>query len=143
MIPFNVQMLTGDWTVPIGKTYKDLITHDFEKRPHMIVAGATGFGKSEFLKLLVTALIKQKSEHARLHLIDLKGGNELGPFKDLKQCNSFARDPEGAKQILEDIQNDMNSKLDHLFEKGVKDVKRAGQKERDFIFIDEIGRAHV
>src|SRR5690625_6590101 len=31
----------------------------------------------------------------------------------------------------------MNSKLDHLFEKGVKDVKRAGQKERDFIFIDE------
>src|SRR5690625_3610445 len=37
MIPSNVQMLTGDWTVPIGKTYKDLITHDFEKRPHMIV----------------------------------------------------------------------------------------------------------
>jgi len=137
MYIYNEELLPGGWAVLVGHTHKDLITHDFEKRPHMIVAGATGFGKSEFLKLLVSTLIKQKSNHVRLHLIDLKGGNELGPFKDMNQCINFARNPEGAKQILEDIQNDMNSKLDHLFEKGVKDVKRAGQKERDFIFIDE------
>lgn len=137
MIPFNEEMLAGDWIVAVGKTYKDLITHDFEKRPHMIVAGATGFGKSEFLKLLVSVLIKQQPKHVRLHLIDLKGGIELGPFKDMEQSVNFARDPEGAKKVLEDIQDDMNSKLDRLFEKGIKDVKRAGQKERDFIFIDE------
>src|SRR5690625_7214921 len=94
MINFDEGMLPGEWAVLVGRTYKEFLTHDFESRPHMIVAGATGFGKSEFLKLLISTLIKQKSEHARLHLIDLKGGNELGPFKDLKQCNSFARDPE-------------------------------------------------
>lgn len=137
LYPFNDELMQKDWIVPIGYTYKDLITHDFEKRPHMIVAGATGFGKSEFLKLLVSVLIKQQPECVRLHLIDLKGGNELGPFKDMTQSINFARDPKQAKQVLTDIQNDMNDKLDHLFEKGIKDVKAAGQEERDFIFIDE------
>lgn len=134
---YNDEYIQKNWIVPIGHTYKDLITHDFEKRPHMIVAGATGFGKSEFLKLLVSVLVKQESKNVRLHLIDLKGGNELGPFKNMSQCVNFARDPKGAKQVLEDIQNDMNNKLDHLFEKGIKDIKRAGQRERDFVFIDE------
>ncbi|MDY0394809.1 FtsK/SpoIIIE domain-containing protein [Virgibacillus halophilus] len=137
MYPFNEVMLQNKWVVPIGYTYKDLLTHDFEKRPHMIVAGATGFGKSEFLKLLVSVLVKQQPNHLRLHLIDLKGGNELGPFKDMKQCVNFARESKGAKRVLEDIQKDMNRKLDDLFEKGIKDVKRAGQQERDFVFIDE------
>src|SRR5690625_7949959 len=77
MINFDEGMLPGEWAVLVGRTYKEFLTHDFESRPHMIVAGATGFGKSEFLKLLISTLIKQKSEHARLHLIDLKGGNEL------------------------------------------------------------------
>lgn len=134
---YNDGLLQKDWIIPIGYTYKDLITHDFEKRPHMIVAGATGFGKSEFLKLVISVLIKQKSDSLRLHLIDLKGGNELGPFKNIKQCVNFTRDPKGAKKVLEDIQNDMNAKLDDLFEKGIKDVKRAGQKKRDFVIIDE------
>ncbi len=137
MYPYNEDLLPGEWKVPVGHTYKELITHDFESRPHMIVAGATGFGKSEFLKLIVSVMIKQQPDNVRLHLIDLKGGNELGPFKDLKQCANFARVPKGAKEILKDIQEDMNRKLDDLFEKGIKDVKRAGQKARDFVIIDE------
>lgn len=137
LYPYNDNLLLKEWKVPIGYTYKELLTHDFEKRPHMIVAGATGFGKSEFLKLLVSVLIEQQAKHLRLHLVDLKGGNELGPFKNLKQCIKFAREPKGAKIVLEDIQKDMNAKLDHLFYRGIKDVKAAGQKERDFIIIDE------
>lgn len=137
MYPYNEGILPGGWKIPVGYTYKDLITHDFEGRPHMIVAGTTGFGKSEFLKLMVSILIKQQPNHLKLHLIDLKAGNELGVFKDLKQTVNFARETKGAKKILKNIQNEMNKKLDHLFEKGTKDVKRAGQKERDFIFIDE------
>lgn len=137
LYPFSEEAVSNNWTVPVGYTYKELITHDFEKRPHVIVAGATGFGKSEYLKLLVSVLIKQEPENVRLHLIDLKGGNELGPFKDLRQCRNFARDPRSAKRILGDIQTDMNNVLDQLFDKGIKDVKRAGQKERDFIVIDE------
>lgn len=137
LYPFSDEMVKGKWITSIGYTYKELITHDFESRPHMIVAGATGFGKSEFIKLLISTLIKQQPDNLRLHLIDLKGGNELGPFKDTNQCFNFAREPGGAKEVLENIQSDMNIKLDDLFEKGIKDIKRAGQKERDFVFIDE------
>src|SRR5699024_11371048 len=64
-------------------------------------------------------------------------GKELGPCKNLSQTLNFAREPKGAKEVLEDIRADMNNKLDHLFEKGLNSVGRLGQKERDFIFIDE------
>ncbi|RDY70338.1 cell division protein FtsK [Halobacillus trueperi] len=136
---FEESMLEGleSWQVPIGYTIEDLIAHDFEKRPHMIVAGATGFGKSEFIKLLISVLMMNNSQNARFNLIDLKGGSELGIFKNMKQVTNFARDPQRANRILQDIQNDMNKKLDWLFENDLKDVKEAGQKERDFIFIDE------
>lgn len=137
MYPFNEELLPGEWKIPIGYTYKNLLTHDFESRPHMIVAGATGFGKSEYLKLIISVLIKQQPKHLRLHLIDLKGGTELGPFRKIKQCVKFARDPKEAKKVLEAIQEDMNAKLDGNFENDFKDVKTAGQKERDFVIIDE------
>src|SRR5690606_19278486 len=56
---FDEKMLgkVSGWKVPIGFSYKDFLTHDFEERPHMIVAGATGFGKSEFVKLLISVLV--------------------------------------------------------------------------------------
>ncbi|WP_096269419.1 FtsK/SpoIIIE domain-containing protein [Paucisalibacillus globulus] len=136
---FDEKMLgkVRGWKVPIGFTYKDFILHDFEERPHMIVAGATGFGKSEFVKLLISVLVSNKPDQVRFHLIDLKGGAELGPFRDMKQAINFGRNVKEAKVVLEAIQEDMNNKLEYLFEKGFKDIKRAGQKERDFIVIDE------
>jgi S-DNA-T family DNA segregation ATPase FtsK/SpoIIIE len=125
------------WKIPVGSSRSEEFEHDFEKRPHMIVAGSTGFGKSEFIKLLVTVLINNQPDHVRFHLIDLKGGTELGRFKNLKQVVTFGRKPSDAKETLSAIQQDMDAKLDYLFENGVKDVKEAGQKERYFIVIDE------
>lgn len=133
-----IEQLRG-WEVLIGYTFKELIKHDFEKRPHMIVAGATGFGKSEFVKLLIATLIHRKPNDVRLHLIDLKGGAELGPFRHLKQTKHFSRKLPHAHETLLEIQKEMDHKLDWLFENGLKDVKRAGQTERDFIIIDEAG----
>jgi len=125
------------WEVPVGLSRKGELKHNFEKRPHMIVAGATGFGKSEFIKLLITVLTSSQPEYARFHLIDLKGGLELGRYKNMKQVIEFGRNPKEAKEILVKIQEDMNEKLDILFEKGFKDVAEAGQKERYFVFVDE------
>ena len=139
LYPYNDEMSAKlkSWQVPIGYTYRDLLTHDFEKRPHMIAAGTTGFGKSEFIKLLISVLINNQPENVRLHLIDLKGGSELGVFKDCKQTLQFGRTIKEAREILESVQRDMESKSDWLFENGIKDVKKAGQKERNFVIIDE------
>ncbi|KZO00620.1 FtsK/SpoIIIE domain-containing protein [Pseudobacillus badius] len=125
------------WEVVVGMSRTGKTIHDFERRPHMIAAGATGYGKSEFIKLLITALTYNQPENVRFNLIDLKGGLELGRFKDMKQVTEFGRNPSEAKDILKKIQKDMNQTLDDLFEKGFKDVKEAGQKERIFVVIDE------
>jgi DNA segregation ATPase FtsK/SpoIIIE, S-DNA-T family len=125
------------WEVPVGLSRKGELKHNFEKRPHMIVAGATGFGKSEFIKLLITVLTSNQPQYVRFYLIDLKGGLELGRYKNMKQVIKFGRNPKEAKNILKSIQEDMNKKLDDLFEKGFKDIEESGQKERYFVFIDE------
>lgn len=125
------------WEIPVGFTYKDFLKHDFEKRSHMIVAGTTGFGKSEFLKLLVTSLINNRPDDAKFHLIDLKGGSELGPFRNLKQVVHFGKTTKEAKKILQDVQKEMEKVSDWLFESGKNNVKNAGIKERHFVIIDE------
>lgn len=134
---YSDDILQKGWTVPIGYSFKELLTHDFEKRPHMIIAGTTGFGKSEYIKLLISTLIKQQPNNLRLHLIDLKGGSELGVFKDLYQTVNFGRTIKETKKILEDAQADMEYKSNLQFEKGVNNVNKSGQKERHFVIIDE------
>jgi hypothetical protein len=125
------------WVIPVGLSRKGEMKHNFEERPHMIVAGATGFGKSELIKLIIMVLTINQPKHVKFHLIDLKGGLELGRFKNMEQVVTFERDPKGAKETLKNVQIDMNQKLDDLFEKDFKDIKEAGQKERHFVVIDE------
>ncbi|MFG6179660.1 hypothetical protein ACGTN6_20720, partial [Halomonas sp. THAF12] len=43
-----------DWKIPIGLSYKGMVWHDFDEIPHMTVAGATRWGKTVFLKVLLT-----------------------------------------------------------------------------------------
>lgn len=125
------------WEVPVGFTYRDFLKHDFEKKSHMIVAGTTGFGKSEYLKLIISSLIYSNPNKVKLHLIDLKGGSELGPFRNLKQVISFGKTTKDAKLILQDVQKEMEKVSDWLFETGKNNVKKAGIKERHFVIIDE------
>lgn len=130
------QKLKG-WEVPVGYSYKDFLKHDFEKRAHMIVAGTTGFGKSEYLKLIISSLIRNYPDHVKLHLIDLKGGSEFGPFRNLKQVIHFGKTVDEAKAILQEVQKDMGKVSDWLFESGKNSVEKAGIKERHFVIIDE------
>jgi S-DNA-T family DNA segregation ATPase FtsK/SpoIIIE len=55
--------------------------------PHLLVAGTTGSGKSEFLRTLVLGLaIGQPPENLTLLLIDYKGGSGLGDLAALPHC---------------------------------------------------------
>lgn len=125
------------WKVWVGDTREERIYLDFEERPHMIVAGATGFGKSEVIKLIITTLLRNKPEEVKFYLIDLKGGTELGRYRNLKQVLNFGRNPDMAKTILQKVKKDMEDRLDWLYDNEFKDVKHAGIKERHFVVIDE------
>ncbi|MCU9614061.1 FtsK/SpoIIIE domain-containing protein [Caldibacillus lycopersici] len=131
-------LIPNSWSVPIGITRKgDIVRHDFDNSKHLIVAGATGYGKSVILKLIVTTLIRQQPETVTLSLIDLKGGSAFHRFKDCKQRKHYSRDPETAEQVLKEVQNKMNHSFLKVVDKGYEDVKEAGIKERHFIIIDE------
>ncbi len=55
--------------------------------PHLLVAGTTGSGKSEFLRTLVLGLaLDQPPGHLSLLLIDYKGGSGLGALAALPHC---------------------------------------------------------
>jgi len=128
----------NNWSVPIGITRKgDTIYHDFDKSKHLIIAGATGYGKSAILKLIVTTLIEQQPENVELSLIDLKGGSAFHRFRNCKQVKYYSRDPKEAEGVLEFIQSDMNGAFQKVVDNGYEDVKEAKIKKRHFIIIDE------
>lgn len=136
--PWDESYVKSDsWSVPIGHTRNKVIRHDFDKHKHLIIAGATGYGKSAILKLIITSLVLQQPKNTNLHLIDLKGGSAFQRFKELEQTKSFTREPKEAKDILKTIQEQMKNTYSEIVEEGYEDIKESGRKERHFIIIDE------
>lgn len=138
LVPF--QQGTG-WRVPVGVT-RDKNTfkyHDFERTPHMIIGGATRYGKSNFINGMLTSLIRSNPDHVKLFLVDLKGGIELCDYESIKQTLSIAYEPEEALVTLQHAYNEMRTMQKRVRALGKKNVQEAGIKERYFIIIDEVG----
>jgi hypothetical protein len=125
------------WSVPIGVIRNKTIYHDFDKRKHLIVAGATGFGKSVAMKMIITSLIMSKPEDVSFSLIDLKGGVAFNRFKDCKQITNYGRNNDEALEILKNVQKCMNEDYEQIIEGGFEDVTEAGISKRHFLIIDE------
>jgi DNA segregation ATPase FtsK/SpoIIIE, S-DNA-T family len=138
-LPFDESMLKRlrGWQVPVGMSRREFITHDFDKIAHLIIAGATDFGKSNWLKLLITTLIHRCPNDVKFSLIDLKGGLSFARFRDLNQVETVAKSPAEALEALTAVQSRMNSVIDYLEVNGFEDVKEAGMKDRHFVIIDE------
>lgn len=71
-------------SVILGKHENGFVYHNFKKFAHMIVAGTTGYGKTNFIKCLISQL------NGDIYLIDLKGGFDYGivTATDIQQARS-------------------------------------------------------
>lgn len=138
-IKWNENLLApGTWSVPVGYMRNgEVICHDFDKSKHLIVAGATGYGKSVILKLIVTTLIQQQAVNTELSLFDMKGGSAFHRFKDCKQVKYYGRNPVDVAKMLEQVQKDMQKAFESVVDNGFEDVKEAKIKKRHFVVIDE------
>jgi len=138
----NVSFSYGErWNVPVGLT-RDKNTfkyHDFEKIPHMVLGGATRYGKSNFINSMITSLIQSNPHYTKLFLIDLKGGVELCDYENIKQTVSIAYEPEDALNTLQMAYEQMRTIQSKMRMLGKKNVQEAGIKERFFVIIDEVG----
>lgn len=126
------------WQVPLGMTPSGIIWHDFDITPHMTVAGTARFGKTVFLKNIMTWLIENNPEDIEIYIIDLKGGIEFNRYKSLKQIKGkIAKNPVEAAKLLRGIlENIRQDELDFLknFHTNITETPR---KKRTFIITDE------
>ncbi|PEN90956.1 cell division protein FtsK [Bacillus cereus] len=127
----------GKWLVPMGQSLEQLMYHDFDKTPHMTLGGLTRMGKTVFLKNVMTSLITAQAEYTHLFIIDLKGGLEFGPYKNVKQVESIAEKPMEAFQVLSIILKKMEEKMLFMKEHHYTNVVETNIRERYFIIVDE------
>lgn len=126
-----------DWTLPIGYTLDGLLVHDFDKIPHMTIAGATRQGKSVMLKLILAHLINSHPESPEFYLLDLKGGIEFGKYSRLKQVKTVVDSAEGAESALQSLLKRLKSDMSRYVKNGYTNVFEANEQRRIFIITDE------
>lgn len=103
--------------VPMGKDVSgNIIFSSFADFPHLLVAGATGSGKSVFIHTLLTALIMNHSPvELRLILIDPKRV-ELAQYANIPHLlTPIIKEPSEAKVVLDRLIDEMERRY-KLFE---------------------------
>lgn len=116
---------------------------DIAKMPHLLVAGATGSGKSIIIhSLLITLFYKNSPEMLRLILIDPKRV-ELSVYDGLPHLMSpVITESKKAMGVLRWAVSEMERRYDLLLRAGARDIKSYNQKENKLphllIVIDEL-----
>ncbi|HEQ3527743.1 TPA: cell division protein FtsK [Bacillus cereus] len=125
------------WRIVMGRALDRMMYHDFEKTPHMCVSGMTRFGKTVFLKNIMTSLILQQPDHVKLYVIDLKEGLEFSPYRDLLQVEEVAENPMQAFDMLNRIREKMAEQIVRMKDSYFTNIVDTPIKERYFIIVDE------
>jgi FtsK/SpoIIIE family len=84
--PLEMPDKIGPMRFIIGHTRARRITSDYEKNPHLLVAGQTNSGKSTILRQLITTAYLNNDSFS-FTLIDLKEGLEFQLFENLPRVN--------------------------------------------------------
>lgn len=112
--------------------------------PHLLIIGATGTGKSELLRLLVTGWLNQEID-LELTLIDFKGGATMARFAKHPRVVGLATDLEltDVLAISATLERQLVRRQELLAEVGLSSIEeywRSGRRlKRHFIVVDELG----
>lgn len=153
----------ADCELPIGDSYEGAIHVNMRDVGHILVAGQTGGGKSNFLKVATTVLTKNNPE-ARVVFLDFKGGMEtadlrnhaknLGPniecFEGTKHCvEELVRIGMGLEERFKTLSGLGVANFDDYLKKRIRkkatasETLRASDEKRTFIIIDEIAQLYA
>ena len=106
-----------------GDKGSDAFVADLARMPHMLIAGATGAGKSVCLNTIITSLVyRHTPETLRLLLIDPKMV-ELSTYADLPPLrHPVVTDPADAAAVLKWAVLEMETRYALLSENGVRSI---------------------
>jgi len=128
--------------LPLGK---DLVGHiraaDLTQMPHLLIAGATGTGKSVFINsMLMGMLYKSTPDEMKLVLVDPKR-IELGLYEDIPHLfTPVVTDPKVASNVLRNATREMERRLKLLAQRGVRNIdqyNRTFEKAQSLSLFDE------
>ncbi|MBP3903563.1 FtsK/SpoIIIE domain-containing protein [Turicibacter sp.] len=119
---------TSELCFCIGKSLHQYEYINFSKIPNLLVAGATGWGKSFCIKSIIAQLIHNYNDNVEMILIDLKGGVELGMFESVKQTTFFTFKPWECEKILKETFEEIEERLDKFRKLNVKNISEFNQK---------------
>lgn len=108
--------------VPLGVSARGPIWLPLSKLGHMLIGGATGSGKSNYIQTLLLALTSYEPAQVRLMLIDPKVV-EMSFHAGAPHLEApIATDLESATRLVEGLVTEVNRRLDLLVRAGVRDV---------------------
>jgi S-DNA-T family DNA segregation ATPase FtsK/SpoIIIE len=120
----------------VGESMERVITQRIDSLPHLLIAGSTGGGKSNFFRQVVLSLLKN-SKHIQFYLLDLKRGIEVVEFSDLPNVR-IAKDEKEAVTYLEKIVQEMKDRFKYLEENRKKKiVPENDNKDLIVVAVDE------
>lgn len=137
--PYDLFPSQGNWTIPMGMSLDGPIYHDFDTIPHMTVAGATTWGKTVFMRMLMTHLIENNPNGVEFYILDLKGKLAFNKYRNLKQVKVVAGDHKESYKALSMVKKDIKRDMDYLLSIDAENAKEGNIPTRKFIIIDEAG----
>ena len=133
------QQTTMELPIAIGKTItNEVFMVDLTKMPHLLVAGATGQGKSVGLNAIITSLLyKKHPNELKIVLVDPKKV-EFSPYSPIASHFMAAIDENVDEPIITDVTKVvktlnslcalMDTRYDLLKQAGVKNIKEYNEK---------------
>lgn len=127
-------------TVAVGKSVDgDLITADLSKLPHLLVAGATGAGKSTAINSMLVSLLRRATpEQVRLTLVDPKMV-ELGQYDGIAHLlRPVVVEVDEAVSALNDLVETMEGRYERMKAAGVRHIDQLEGEPYIVLVVDEL-----
>jgi len=142
-----------DLPVAFGKTIEnDVFMLDLTKLPHLLIAGATGSGKSVGINTIITCLLyKCHPDDIKFVLIDPKK-IELSLYRNIQNHflavlpgaeEPIVTDTSKALETLESVTAEMDERYDLLKMAMVRDIKSYNEKFKTGELDEELGHRHL
>ena len=103
-------------TIPIGYGQTGPIWRDLRQLPHLLIAGATGKGKSVMVHAILATLLHLPPHRLRVVLCDLKGGMTLGKYKRIPHLDRshYVRRAMELPPVLAAVQAEMQRRAEAM-----------------------------
>ena len=123
----------------------DIVVTNVAKMPHLLIAGATGSGKSVCINTLIMSILyKASPDEVKMIMVDPKMV-ELSVYNDIPHLLlPVVTDPKRANAALSWAVNEMTKRYEQFAAAGVRNIEGYNQKiDNDSEFAQTVGNIHM